>query len=125
MTIDLILQNPNLLPRDEVRIERVTATPYPDRRRVKIEVDITPFREQPNLEISIRRADGLLAASSSVVAVMHFKVAFNLHLRGMDDPTGDYQVRVQLYYDDAAVPQDTRDTDLTIAPPDSTGKSAG
>jgi hypothetical protein len=117
MTIDLILHNPNLLPRDQVRLERVAATPYPDRRRVKVEIDITPFREQPNLEISIRRDDGLLTASSSVVAVMHFKVAFNLHLRGMDDPAGTYTVRVQLYYDEAAAPQDSRDADLIVPAP--------
>lgn len=117
MDIDLILQNnPNLLPRDEVRIVSVSATPYPDRRRVKVEVEVTPFRERPNLEIIIQDSQGRTAASSSVIALMQFKTAFNLHLRGSDDPAHEYIVRVLLYYEDIQVPQDTREAALVIPP---------
>jgi hypothetical protein len=115
MSIDLILQNnPNLRPRDEVRIVSVEATPYPDRRRVKVEVEITPFRERPNLEIALEDAQGRIAASSSVIALMQFKMAFNLHVRGADDPAGQYIVRVLLYYEDIQTAQDTRQAELTI-----------
>ncbi len=114
MSIDLILNNPNLLPREDVRIVSVTATPYPDRRRIKVEVEITPFRERPNLEISLHDAQGRIAASSSVIALMQFKTAFNLHLRSPEDPAGLYIVRVLLYYEDIQTAQDTRQTELTI-----------
>jgi hypothetical protein len=124
MGINLFLQNnPNLRPRDEVRIERVAATPYPDRRRVHVEVKVTPFREQPNLEITISDQSGRLAAATTVVALMNFKVAFNLHLRGIDDPGGSYTVQVQLYYDDVASPQDTHEVPLDIPPSDAFGSS--
>jgi hypothetical protein len=117
MNIDLFLtDNPNLVPRDQVRLERVAATPHADRRRVKVEVDVTPFRERPNLEIAILSGDGQVASSASVLATMHFKMEFNLHLRGTDDPAGDYTVRVQLYYDDAQFPQDVREIALPIPP---------
>lgn len=113
--IDLYLQNnPNLLPRDEVRITGVVAAPYPDRRRVKIDVTITPFRERPNLEISIDDAQGNPVATSSAIGVMNFAVSFNLHLRGIADPTGDYSVRVQLYYDDQQSPQDSHAVTMTV-----------
>lgn len=119
MSIDLFLQNnPNLRPRDEVRIERVAATPYPDRYRVHVEVEVTPFREQPNLEIAITDQNGRAAATATVVALMGFKVAFNLHLRGVDDPAGSYAVRVQLYYEDVTSPQDTYEAPLVIPPSD-------
>jgi len=117
MDFDLFLHNnPNLRPRDEVRIERVTATPYPDRHRVHVEVEVTPFREQPNLEITVSDQSGRTAAATTVVALMAFKAAFNLHLRGVDDPAGTYLVRVQLYYEDVASAQDIRETCLDIPP---------
>ena len=113
--MDLYLQtNDNLRPREEVRIERVAAT-YPSHQRVKVEVVVTPFRERPNLEITIRDVDDQIVSSASVVALMNFNVAFNLHLRGIDEPTGDYAVQVQLYYDDVQVPQDMQVANLHIA----------
>jgi hypothetical protein len=122
MGINLFLQNdPNLRPRNEVRIERVTATPYPDRRRVHVEVEVTPFREQPNLEITINDRNGKVAAATTVVALMNFKVAFNLHLRGSDDPVGPYTVQVRLYYEDVESPQDAREAHLDVPPVDSPG----
>ncbi len=115
VSIDLYLQNnPNLLPRDEVRITHVEAAPYPDHRRVKIDVTTTPFRERPNLEITIRNDARKLVASSSAIGVMNFTVSFNLHLRHVADPTGEYVVQVQLYYDDLQSPQDTHEITLNI-----------
>jgi hypothetical protein len=117
MSMNLFLQNnDNLLPRDQVRVERVEAVPFPDRRRVKLAIDVTPFRERPNLELTIRDADGKIVAGTSVIATMHFKMEFNLHLRGVDDPTGAYTVQVQLYYDDVRSPQDVGEANLVIPP---------
>jgi hypothetical protein len=117
MSIDLYPQdNPNLVPRDQVRVETLTATPYPDGRRVKVEVTVTPFRERPNLEISVRDADGKIVASASAIGIMNFTVAFTLHLRGIEDPAGDYTAQAQLYYDDPQSPQDARDTALRVPP---------
>ena len=125
--IELYLQNNNnLLPRDQVKITQVTATPYPDGRRVNVQIEITPFRERPNLEIAIRSNDGdnnsensgkKTVASASVIAIMTFRVDFNLHLRGVDDPAGQYTVSVALYYEDTQSPQDTHTIDLIIDPP--------
>jgi hypothetical protein len=114
MSTDFFLNNANLLPRNEVRIERVAASPFPDQRRVKLEVDVTPFRERPNLEIAIRDAQGRAVSVASILSTMHFKMEFVMHLRGVERPAGDYSVQVRLYYDDAGLPQDTAETALTI-----------
>ncbi|HVO68876.1 MAG TPA: hypothetical protein VMT24_02455 [Aggregatilineaceae bacterium] len=124
MSSDLFLQNnPDLRPRGEVRIERVSAAPYPDRRRVHVEVEVTPFREQPNLEITIHDSNGRVAAATTVVALMNFKVAFTLHLRGADEPAGEYTVQVRLYYEDAETPQDAREAPLDIPPASSSARA--
>ncbi len=120
--INLYLQNnDNLLPRDQVRITNIIATPYPDGRRVNVAVEITPFRERPNLEIFICTApEGdneqptKTVASTSVIAIMTFRVDFNLHLRGIDDPAGQYTVGVTLYYDDVRSPQHVHTIHLAI-----------
>jgi hypothetical protein len=117
MSIDLIVQNnDNLLPREKVRVERVKAAPYPDGRRVHVEIAVTPFRERPNLEITIVNAGGKPVSSTSAVAIMNFQVAFTLHLRDVTDPAGKYTVRIQLYYEDIRAPQDTHETALHIPP---------
>lgn len=115
MSMDLFLQNnDNLLPRDQVHMERIEASPYPDGHRVKVIIDVTPFRERPNLELTIRDQEDKIVAVTSVIATMHFKMEFNLHLRGVDNPAGRYIVQVKLYYDEIQSPQDVRETDLVI-----------
>lgn len=104
-----------LLPPDQVRIERVRAVLYPDRRRVRVEVDITPFRERPNLEIAIRNDAGKVVAATSVVAAMAFHPAFTLHLREGGEAASGYEVVVLLYYDDPLAPQDRHQAPLSPA----------
>lgn len=104
-----------LLPPDEVRIERVRAALYPDRRRVRVEVDITPFRERPNLEIAIRNDAGKVVAATSVVAAMAFHLAFTLHLREGGEAGPGYESVVLLYYDDPLAPQDRHHAPLLPA----------
>ena len=106
-----------LLPPDEVRIERVRAAPYADGRRVKVEVDITPFRERPNLEIAILSGTGDIVATASAIDVMAFHLAFTLHLRGGGDAGPGYEVVVLLYYDDPLAPQDRRQAPVAPANP--------
>lgn len=114
-----LLNNDNLVPRDQVRITRLEASPYPDGHRVKVELDVTPFRERPNFEISMRDKAGKLIAGTSVVASMQFKMEFVLHLRGVSEPAGDYTLHVALYYDDINAPQDRQEIALHIASADS------
>lgn len=102
--IDLIVQNnTNLRPPEEVIIEAVRADLFPDQRRVRITVEITPFREQPNLEIGIFNQHGQVIASSNAIGLMHTQTTYVLHLRGIEDPAGTYAVRVALYYEDQPV----------------------
>ena len=70
MSIDLILQNnDNLLPRNEVHVDSVKATPYPDGRRVHVEITVTPFRERPNLEIAILDTHDKIVSAATAIAI--------------------------------------------------------
>jgi hypothetical protein len=117
--IDLIVQNnPNLRPPEEITIEDVQAAPFPDNRRVRVTVKLTPFREPPNLELGIFDQTGRHVASSTAIAVINVQTSYVLHLRGVDDPTGTYTVRVALSYEDQP-PQAARDITLTLPAPES------
>jgi len=113
--LNFVLQNnPNLLPPEKVRVEKVSVTPYPDGRRVKVAVELSPFREQPDLDIDILDVDGRAVAGVNVIGVMNFRMAFVLHLRGVEKPEGDYTVRVHLHYPEHTEAHHTHSAPLHI-----------
>ncbi len=117
--LNFILQNnPNLLPPEKVHVEKIAATPYPDGRRVKVALELSPFREQPDLDIDILDADGRTVAGVNVIGVMNFRMAFVVHLRGASVPAGDYTVRVHLHYADHPEAQHTHSVPLHIPAPE-------
>lgn len=119
MNIELILpNNENLRPRPEVAVEQVNATFLPDGQRVRVEVSVTPFREQPNLVIVLADGSGQRYASANAVAIMNFRLAFVLHLRGTSPAPADLLCRVALYYDDPASAQSVREVAVTRAAQD-------
>jgi hypothetical protein len=102
-------------PRDKVRIESVTATPYPDGWRVKLVIEVTPFQERPNLEIRVRSAAGRDVSQLSVIETMHRHMEFTIHIRGVASPAGSYTLGVDLYYgEDRTTPQDRHEVVFSI-----------
>ena len=55
----------------------------------------------------LRDAGGDLVEDLNVIATMHAKMEFTMHLRGMDDPAGDYIMHAELFYETRKPPQDT------------------
>lgn len=113
-----IFDDPRLVPqpRNLIRIERLEATPYPDRTRVHLDVRVTPFQERPNLLITARDSAGMIVAELNVIATMHHQMEFTMHLRGKSDTTGDYSLSAELFYETRNPPQDTRITYFQILP---------
>lgn len=106
MNLDLIT-DPELAPRprDEVRIRELSVTPYPDGRRLRVQLLLTPFApvDRPNLEITARRVDGLMVASVSVIESMQHHLNLTIHLRDPQPVPGEYVVQADLYYEPAQV----------------------
>lgn len=101
-------------PADSIRIEDLIVTPYPDRFRIHIQVTVTPFQERPNLVLVARDADNNIIGELDVIATMHAQMEFTMHLRGMDDPAGDYTMTTELFYETRNPPQDTRTVSFEI-----------
>lgn len=107
-------QNQNPQPKDEIRIEAVEAQPYPDRFRVYTKVNVTPFKERPSLILVMRDTEGNTVNELNVIDTMHAEMEFTMHMRGMDNPAGDYTLDVELFYETRNPPQDTASIAFTI-----------
>jgi hypothetical protein len=96
--------DPNLAPRprEEIQLEALKLTPYPDGRRVKVDLSITPFMpmDRPNLEISVTDKDEYQVTSLSVVETNTHVLDLTVHLKTVEQPEGQYTFRVDLCYDD-------------------------
>lgn len=82
--MDIFFHDPDdaPVPPDEVRIRAFTVTPYPDGRRIKIYLELTPFQERPSGEIAIQDLEGRLLATANIIETMTHKMELTLHLRG-------------------------------------------
>ncbi|HRE49105.1 MAG TPA: hypothetical protein PLD47_15360 [Aggregatilineales bacterium] len=101
--------------RSAIRIESLTATPYPDGWRVKITLNVTPFQERPSLELEVWRGEDRIA-EMSIIETMHKAMEFTVHIRGVSSPFGDYKAEAALYYEDRLAPQHRLSTAFTISP---------
>jgi hypothetical protein len=101
-------------PRDEIRIEAFAVSPYPDGRRVRIELEMTPFApvDRPNLEITVRNENGEIVGSLSVIESVQRKLSLTTHLRE-PQPQGRYEFTAELFYSPEAV-QDSASASLVL-----------
>lgn len=97
--MDIFFQDPNEipLPPDEVRILNFTATPYPDGRRVRVFMELTPFQKRPNVTVYAENAENRRVAEVSIIETMTRKMEFTMHLRG-PVPVGDYYAHALVFY---------------------------
>ena len=57
----------NRMTPEETRITSLSAEPYPDGRRLHVNIEMTPFQKRPHLEITLTNGEGAEVASVSVV----------------------------------------------------------
>ncbi|MEQ8673358.1 MAG: hypothetical protein RLP44_02830 [Aggregatilineales bacterium] len=101
-------------PNDKIKIESLSVIPYPDRFRIFIEIKVTPFQERPNLLLVARTVDGKIVGELNIIATMHTNMEFTMHIRGVDDPSGDYTMDAELFYETRKPPQDKASTEFTV-----------
>ena len=100
------------LPPEEVRINRVSADPYPDGQRVRIAVEMTPFQIRPWLELTLVDSQGDEIATADVIEPLNYKIELTLHVRKAE-PAGLYHLTVRLYYPEQA-DNDQKDVSFEI-----------
>ncbi|GAB4579977.1 MAG: hypothetical protein Fur0022_27160 [Anaerolineales bacterium] len=104
--MDIFFHDPDdiPLPPSEVRIRTFALQPYPDGRRVRVYLEITPFQKKPSAEVTLFAPNGVPAGNLSIIETIDPRLEMTLHIRGTILP-GRYTARVDLFYQD--LPEDT------------------
>ena len=87
------------LPPAEVRVTSLSIEPWPDGRRIKVLVGLTPFLERPNLNATIQDAQGEEVSSAVIVETMDDQMVFTMHIRA-EDVRGVYTLTLSVAYPD-------------------------
>lgn len=98
-SMDIFFQDPSAipLPPDEVRIRQFQAELWPDKRRVRIRLTVTPFQVRPSGEVTISDEEGTEVASFSIIETISPRMEFTVHLRsGLDE--GKFTASALIFY---------------------------
>ena len=104
---------------EETRITSLTAAPYPDGYRLRVNIEITPFQQRPHLEVVLSDANNEEIASTSIIEPLGWKIEFTMHIRGeLNNP---YTLEARLFYPDGPAAEPQAFT-FDVKPPDSLGE---
>jgi len=103
---------------EETKILSLTAEPYEDGRRVRVNIEISPFEQRPHIEFVITDSENKEISSASFVEPMAWKLEFTMHLR-TEPANGPLDLIATLFYPDGpeAEPASVR-IDLDTSPQD-------
>ena len=87
------------VPPEEVRIQSVHIDPYPDGKRIRVTLELTPFQVPPDLDVIVLDKDGEESASMSIIGATTPKLIFTAHLRG-NPLSSTYQISTRLSYEE-------------------------
>ncbi|HVP20557.1 MAG TPA: hypothetical protein VMS73_01720 [Anaerolineaceae bacterium] len=91
--------SPEARPPQGVRFTELRVEPWPDGRRVRVHVSITPFQKNPNLEAVITDPAGNEVARASIIETADVRFVFTMHIKGMD-VNGTYTLSANLNYEE-------------------------
>jgi len=90
--------NLNRMVPEETDITSLSAEPYPDGYRVRVNVEVTPFQKRPHVEVTLTDATGDEVGSTTIVEPLSWKLEFTMHIRG--ELFNPYTLTANLYYPD-------------------------
>jgi hypothetical protein len=101
--MDIFFEDPNdtPVPPEKMEIRKLDTQTHGDGRRVRINFEISPFLQRPNIEISVKNQHGQQVSQLSVVEAIENKMEFTLHLRE-PHPSGEYTLTIEVFYSDLA-----------------------
>ena len=115
--MDFFLQDPDelRLPPESVRLRDLHITPHPQGRKVKVNLELTPFKVRPNIELTIIDPSGKEAAHTNILDAVLKKMELIMHLR-TPIPGGEYHLVTVVYYQKLPEPGETQ-VDVPIPEP--------
>jgi len=84
---------------EETKIISLTAEPYEDGRRVRVNIEMSFFEKRPHLEVTLTDSESQEISTASFVEPMNFKLEFTLHVRAQP-ADGPLDLEARLFYPD-------------------------
>lgn len=110
------------LPPEETRILGLRAEPYPEGKRVRVNLELTPFLQRPYIELILSDPEGNEVSSASIVEPVSWTLELTLHLRPSTSlpavaslREGTYTLAAHLTYPDLGE-IDQREATIEITP---------
>jgi len=100
------------LPPDEVHIRKFEAKPYPDNRRVRVYLEISPFQKRPSGEVSIFDSEENEVASVSIIETVDPRMEMTLHMHGVETQ-GNFIAKAEIYYTEP-LPEENGEENQTL-----------
>lgn len=98
MSEDLFFQPDQITPDEaDIKILDLSAEPYPDQRRVKVEFRISGYRKSLGSTISVIDPEGEEVASANIVNIFIPHHEITLHLPGSRAKPGTFELVVTLF----------------------------
>jgi hypothetical protein len=86
-------------PPEETKIISLTAEPYEDGRRVRVNIEMSAFEKRPHLEFTLTDSEEQDISTASFVEPMQWKLEFTMHLR-TKPADGPLDLEAKLFYPD-------------------------
>jgi hypothetical protein len=113
--------NLNRMVPEETEITSLSAEPYPDGYRLRVNIQVTPFQKRPHIEVLLTDANNDEVASTTIVEPMSWKLEFTMHIRG--ELFNPYTIEARLYYPDGPAKEPKTFT-FDVKPPPSSPEAA-
>lgn len=84
---------------EETKIISLTAEPYEDGRRVRVNIEMSAFAERPHIEFTLTDTENQEISTASFVEPMQWKLEFTMHLR-TKPADGPLDLEARLFYPD-------------------------
>lgn len=96
---DFFLRNnrENGLDPEKVRILEIKVEPWEDKRRLRIFVKLTPFKQSPSMEFILKDNSGKLISEASIIETDEDQFVFTMHIRSLEH-TSPYHLFCNLTY---------------------------
>lgn len=100
---------------EETKFIAVSIEPYPDGRRIHVNVEVTPFQKRPHLEFTLYNNKYQEIANTAIIEPLTWKFEFTMHIRG--DILNPYQLDAKLFYPDGGPSAEPRSISFEVNPP--------
>jgi len=99
--MEFFFADPNVerMEPSRTRLLGLNAEPYSDGKRLRVSLELTPFKQRPDIELILNDSSGQAAATASIVEPAGWKLEVTLHVRA-PDPGGSYRLAASLSYAD-------------------------